>query len=299
MVIADKTMPLPVADQHPSGSILAVGGELRVAPLAANSRVPVQSVITTAAAIAVDAVTATFTSTAPVLLDDNFDITFGAATITTAGYSWVVPTLTAAAATIANALSISVTAAAPYILPAGARVLFGAVPVITTADTLIGTTATPVPTKPISAAIPATTASVGTVTIQRAKATVATATGSTPFIATLSLAGIQSVSQPSKTNLISIRSFRSGLGNEQRPTMIDFSMQISGFIDQRDQAYRRIIKGAGQKGLECWAEYYSPDGTFQKGAAFIADVGKEEKQDAVLMYNFTLGYQGIPQQGDF
>lgn len=292
-------MPLPLADQHPSGSILAVGGELRLATLPPNSRTPLQSVITTAAAIAVDAVTATFTSTAPVLLDDNFDLTFGAATITTAGYSWVVPTLTTAAAVVAAATSISLTAVAPYILPSGARVLFGAVPVTTTADTLIGTTATPVPTKPISAAIASATASVGTVGIQRAKATVATATGSTPFIATLSLAGIQSVSQPMKTNLISIRSFRSGLGNEQRPTMIDFTQQISGFIDQRDQAYRRIVRNLGRRGLECWAEYYSPDGTVQKGAAFIADVGKEEKNDAVLMYNFTLGFQGIPQESEF
>lgn len=292
-------MPLPVADQHPSGSILAVGGELRLATLPPNTRVPLQSVITTAAAIAVDAVTATFTSAAPVLLDDNFDLTFGAATITTAGYSWVVPTLTTAAAVIAAATSISLTAVAPYVLPAGARVLFGAVPVTTTADTLIGTTATPVPTKPIPAAIASATASVGTVGIQRAKATVATATGSTPFIATLSLAGIQSVSQPMKTNLISIRSFRSGLGNEQRPTMIDFTQQISGFIDQRDQAYRRIVRQLGRRGLECWAEYYSPDGTVQRGAAFIADVGKEEKNDAVLMYNFTLGFQGIPQESEF
>lgn len=292
-------MPLPVADQHPSGSILAVGGELRVAPLAANSRIPIESVVTTAASIAVDAVTATFTSTAPVLLDDNFDLTFGSTTLTTAGYSWVVPTLTTTAAVVALATSISVTAVTPYILPAGAKVYFGTKLVTTTADTLIGTSATIVPTKPIAAAIANTTASVGTVAIQKAKATVATATASSPFVATLSLAGIQSVSQPSKTNLISIRSFRSGLGNEQRPTMIDFSMQISGFIDQRDQAYRRIIKGAGQKGLECWAEYYSPDGTYQKGAAFIADVGKEEKNDAVLTYSFTLGFQGIPAQGEF
>jgi predicted RecA/RadA family phage recombinase len=292
-------MPLPVADQHPSGSILAVGGQLRLATLPPNTRVPLQSVVTTAAAVAVDATTATFTSTTPLLIDDDFDIPFGATTLTTIGYSWIVPTLTTTVAVVTLATSISVTAVAPYTLPAGARVLFGSVLVITTADTLIGTTATTVPTRPIPAAIPTTTASVGTVVIQRAKAAVATATGSTPFIATLSLAGIQSVSQPLKTNLIPIRSFKSGLGNEQRPTMIDFTAQISGWIDQRDQAYRRIVKGLGQKGLECWAEYYSPDGTFQRGAAFIADVGKEEKNDAVLTYSFTLGFQGIPTQGEF
>lgn len=292
-------MPLPVADQHPSGSILTVGGDLRLATLPPNSRVPLQTVLTTSAAVAVDAVTMTLTSTAPVLVDDNFDITFGATTVVTAGYSWVVPTLTTTAAAVALATSISVTAVAPYTLPAGAVVFFGAVPVRTTIDTLIGTTATIVPTRPISAAIAAATPSVGTVGIQRAKAAIVTATPSTAFIATLSLAGIQSVSQPLKTNLIPIRSFRSGLGNEQRPTMIDFTAQISGYIDQRDQAYRRIVKGVGQRGLECWAEYYSPDGTYQKGAAFIADVGKEEKNDAVLTYNFTLGFQGIPAQGEF
>lgn len=292
-------MPLPKPDQHPSGSILAVGGDLRLATLPPNSRTPLQSVVTTAGAVAVDATTMTLTSPLPVLLDDNFDLTFGAAAVVTAGYSWVVPTLTTAVAVIAGAVTISVTAATPYTLPSGAQVLFGAVPVITTAETLIGTTATPVPTKPISAAIASASASVNTVGIQRARATIPTATASTPFIATLSLAGIQSVSQPLKTNLISIRSFRSGLGNEQRPTMIDFTAQVSGYIDQRDQAYRRIVKGIGRMGRECWAEYYSPDGTVQEGAAFIADVGKDEKQDAVLMYNFTLGFQGIPNEREY
>jgi hypothetical protein len=292
-------MPLPVADKHPSGSILAVGGELRLAPLPPNTRIPTQSVVTTAAAVAIDAVTATLTTTDPILLDDNFDISFGASKITTAGYSWLLPTLTTTTAVVAQATSISVTAAAPFTAPLGSVVYFGAVPVTIAADTLVGTTATVVPTKPIGGAIPTATPSIGTVPIQKAKAALTTALASTPFIATLSLAGIQSVSQPLKTNLIPIRSFRSGLGNEQRPTMIDFTMQISGWIDQRDQAYRRIVKALGQRGLECWAEYYSPDGTFQKGAAFIADVGKEEKNDAVLMYNFTLGFQGIPEQGDF
>jgi hypothetical protein len=292
-------MPLPVADKHPSGSILAVGGELRLAQLPPNTRIPTQSVVTTAAAIAIDGTSATLTTNAPILLDDNFDISFGANKITTAGYSWLVPTLTTTAAVVAQDVSISVTAAAPYTLPAGAVVYFGTVPVTIVADTLIGTTATVVSTKPIGGAIANATPSLGTVPIQKAKAAITTATASTPFVATLSLAGIQSVSQPLKTNLIPIRSFRSGLGNEQRPTMIDFTMQISGWIDQRDQAYRRIVKGLGQRGLECWAEYYSPDGTYQKGAAFIADVGKEEKNDGVLMYNFTLGFQGIPEQGDF
>jgi hypothetical protein len=293
-------MPLPIADQHPSGSILAIGGELRLSLLPPNVRTALLSVVTTAGAIAIAATTATLTSTAPILLDSNFDVAFGANTITTVDYAWVVPTVTTTAAVVAGDQTISLTATAPYTLPAGAKVGFtGGASVVTTADALIGTTATVVPIKKAAAAIPTTTVSINNVTIQPSKAAIATATGSTPFIATLALAGIQSASQPMKTNLIPIRSFRSGLGNEQRPTMVDFTMQFSGFVDQRDQAYRRIVKVAGQKGLEVWAEYYSPDGTFQKGAAFIADVGKEEKNDAVLMYSFTLGFQGIPQQGDY
>jgi hypothetical protein len=292
-------MPLPVADRHPSGSILAIGGELRVIALPQNSRTPSLVTVTTAAAVAVLATAITLTSTTPVLIDDNFDIPFSAGTITTTTGGWVIPALTTTAAVTANATSISVTAVSAYILPAGARATFGSVTVETTAATLIGTTATVVPIRAASGGIANAAVSVNTLAIRPAAVAVATTTASTAFLPLLSLLGIQSADAPNKTSLISIRSFQSGLGNEQRPVMVDFSMQMQGWVHQRDQAYLNVIEPAATQSLEVYAEYYSPRGTVRRGAAFIADSGINEKNDDVLKYTFTLGFQGIPTTSRF
>jgi hypothetical protein len=287
-------MPAPLADKHPSGSILAIGGELRVIALPQNSRTPSTVTVTTAAAVAIAATALTLTSTTPVLIDDNGDIPFAAGTLTATSGGWVVPTLTTTAAAAINATSISVTAVSAYTLPAGAQVTFGAVTVETTLATLIGTTATPLAIRPAPGAIANSTASVNTLTIRPATVAIASATASTPFLPLLLLLGIQSADSPNKTNLISIRSFQSGLGNEQRPVMVDFSMQLQGWVHQRDQAYLNVIEPAAIQSLEVYAEYYSPRGTVRRGAAMVADSGITEKNDDVLKYTFTLGFQGIP-----
>lgn len=291
-------MPLPTVDLHPSGSILS-GGDIRFAPLPANSRTPLLATVTTASAIAVDGVTATLTTTAPVLIDDDFDVPFGANKITTVGYAWVLPTLTAAAAVTAGASTVSLTATASVVLPEGAEIKFGSTILTVAAQTTVGTTATTVPIRPAPAAVATATASVNTVAIKKATAAIATATASTPFIPTLSLLGIESIDQPDKSNLISIRSQKSGLGNEQRPVMIDFGLQVSGWSHQRDQAYKRIVKPAGRAGTEVYAEYYSRSGDVRKGPAFIADLSKTEKNDDVVRYSLTVGFQGIPEESTF
>lgn len=293
-------MPLPVADRHPSGSILSTGGELRLQSLPPNSRIPLLSTVTTVGAVAIAGTSVTLTTVLPVLLDAEFDLPFAAGTLITGSIpSWVVPTVTTAAAVVAGATTISITAAAAFILPSGAQMFFGSVMVETTAETLIGTTATTVPIRPVAAAIATATASVNTVSIRSATVAIPATAASSPFLPLLSLLGIQSVSRPQKTNLISIRSFKSGLGNEQRPTMVDFTCQIQGWVHQRDQSFRRVIEPAGRLGLEVYGEYYSAQGRVMRGACFVSDTGIEEKNDDVLKYNFTLGFQGIPFIGDF
>lgn len=294
-------MPLPVADRHPSGSILAAGGELRLMSLPANSRTPQTSVITTAGAVSANATSMTVTTTAPVLIDQDFDLVFGATTVQTAtdSWAWAVPTLTTTAAVVANATTISVTAVAAFLLPLGARITFAGVTVETTAAVTVGTTATNVAIRPAPGAIASAAQSTNTIAIKASPGAILTAVASTAFLPTLTLLGVQSVSRPNKSNLISIRSLKSGLGNEQRPTMVDFSMQVSGWVHQRDQAYRRILEPASQQALEVWAEHYSASGRFIRGAAFIADVSNEEKNDDVIKYSGTIGFQGIPSQGDF
>lgn len=290
---------MPLVDQHPSGSILAVGGELKLLLLPPNSRTPVNSIVTTAAAVVVNDQILNLTATTPTLVDALVDIVFGANKVTTTDYAWVVPTLTTTAAAVVLATSISVTAAAAYTLPEGALVKFGAVVAEVTRATLVGTVATLVPVRPLSGAIATATVSVNTVAILPAAAAIANATASVPFLATLSLLGLRQVTLPSQTNLIPIRSMKSGLGNEQRPTMVDFSLQCQGWIHQRDQCYARILEPAGQQGLEVWAEYYSPRGRFKKGPAIVSNLSNEENLDNVLTYNVQVNYQGIPLQGAF
>jgi hypothetical protein len=289
---------MPVKDKHPSGSILAANGELRIASLAANVRTPVNTVLTTSAAIAAAATTASFTTAAPVLVDSKTAIPFGVNAITTNEAKWMVPVVTAAAAITLGAVVASLTAAAATTLPKGCVLYFGAAALTVATETVVGTVATTVPILAAPAAVANAATTSNTIAILAAPVAVATATASTAFIASLLLGGFQGLEAPGQTNLIPIRSQASGLGNEQRPVMLDYSLQVKGWVDQRDVCFA-FLEDSWSRGMEIWAEHYSPRGRFKKGPAVISNLAISENTDNVVQYSFALGFQGIPLQGDF
>lgn len=295
---------MPLTDFHPSGSILAVGSTLKIAPLPLNSRTPQSYTFTTAAA-ATSGATAIFVTASPVptasfSMSAGTQLVFGAVTVTTTAnevFPAGVITNTAAATSGATTLQLSVPAAiAPYTLEVGTPLTFGAVVATVSATTIVNATATAVPVAAISGAIAlnATAVPVVRVDCTALSAAITSGTASTAIAPLAEILGIQSISRPNKTNLISIRSMKSGLGNEQRPTMIDFSVSIQGWIHQQDSALTQVLEPAFFAGGEIYAELYSPRGRARRGTAVIGDLANDEKLDDVLKYSMTLAYQGVP-----
>lgn len=293
--------PLLVRDNHPSGSVLATRSEIRFGPLPPNTRTPATRTLTNVTALAIGATQGVWTAATPMVADDGAEFTFGTQLVRSRGNNPITPILTIAAAAAAAATTLSITSPVTYNLIAGTRIVVGGNNVTLQSSVTLGTTAVTVNCDPIPAAITANTAITGNPVDFYAPLTAAIAvtTASNPFIYTLGLLGIQSISQPNKTNLISIRSMQSGLGNEQRAVMIDFTLQISGWIHQRDRAMAELIEPAQLGGFELYCEYYSPRGVVKRGTVYIGDNGSTEKTDDVVKYDLTVGFQGIPAQAAF
>lgn len=186
----------------------------------------------------------------------------------------IVRTLSLGAATL-GATSVAITSTTAATLTAG-TVLNGAAGarIVLAADvTLVAATASTVAVEPLTAAVLA----------------------SAPFttIGAQALKGIQQIGRPGSTNLISIRSMDSGLGNEQRPTMIDFNQPISGWVHQTDTTFA-ILRQAFNLGQEVFAITETPDNERRTGPAIISNLDRPVNIDDVIKFSFDLIYQGIP-----
>jgi hypothetical protein len=260
--------------------------------------------LTTAAAAVAGDTKITVTVPAPVYLDRRFDLTFGTTKARTKEYAWVVPTLTTSAATIVGAVTVSVTSAIAVRLKAGTTITFGtgvaASTVTVDADVTVSATgATNIPIKPAPKAIATTTASVNSIDVFPLPGAIASSAVATSFYPTLSLRGLVKVDAPNSTTLTSIRTMESGLGNEQRPTMIDYSLTLEGIVNPSDPAYTNILIPAANVGNEIYFEYYSPVGDVMRGIAIPTNISRSEAADAVVKWSGTLTVQGVPTRARY
>jgi len=189
----------------------------------------------------------------------------------------VLYTITNTAAVASAATSMSVTSSANVTLYAGSELKFGTTVVVIATTTNVTATATTLPILPASAAI------------------AANATATTYGFA--SLLGIQEMSEDSKASLISIRSMASGRYNDQRVTMIDDSLQFSGWYHQLDAAMANILKPAYRNGSEIFFQAQYTDGETVSGIGVISSLTRSAKLDDVQKYTFTLNVNGTPTYG--
>jgi hypothetical protein len=290
---------MSIRDNHPSGSVISIGGELRIMALRGNSREPEPVVLTASAAVALDATSLTVTAPRAVLIDNKFALKFGGTTLRTADYGWVTPVITADVAAVAAATQVTLTAAAPVVLPKSAELKFGEVMVTLTEEVTVGTDPVVAKCAPLSGAIAADATSASVLRIAPAAGTVANATASTAVLPTLTLRGLKSASQPGESNTISIRTMESGLGKEERVVMVGSSLKVEGVFNQKDRAYTAILAPVSLSGGELWAEWYSATGDYIKGAALPSGLSKNEAADSVVTYEVTIGFQGEPEIGTY
>lgn len=177
------------------------------------------------------------------------------------------------------------TALTPLIIEDGTRISFG-------------TAGYSVVAKNDVANVPYQIYTAGTTTTLKVEATnanndpAANATGTT--LGLLDLLGVQGMDQNNSTSLISIRSQKSGLGNEQRATMVSYEISVSGWLHQRDLAMKNVIQVANNESREIYAEVYYNDGRTLKGACGVSNLTFANQLDDVMKANFTLFFQGIP-----
>lgn len=235
---------MPITDQSPSGSILAVNNSIKAVLLPANSRTPTTYVLTL--------------GTAPTANDTEITV-----------------------ATIVPAPS----AQAPLLLEDGAQLSFGGKVVTVqndvpgdTVQTITTGSSVTIKTKPILAADLPTTGS--------------TATSKN----LLELLGVQNMDYNRSSNLISIRSQKSGLGNEQRTTMINYAFSVSGWIHQKDQCFSKVIEPAFSQSREVYAEVSLANGLTVSGVFGVSNLNIPIQLDQVLQMSFELYAQGVPSE---
>lgn len=186
----------------------------------------------------------------------------------------VTHTFTTGAAVVgATTITLTSTAAASVVKGATLKTSAGLTVVADEAKAFVANAATPLAVKPVEAAI----ASAATLTTINERL----------------LRGVQNIGRPAKTNLISIRSMESGLGNEQRPVMIDFNMPVDGWIYQGDEVFGSL-SAAAFSGDEVYVILESPDNERQKGPAIVSNLDRPIKIDDVMKFTVDVIFQGIP-----
>ena len=183
-------------------------------------------------------------------------------------------TVTNTTAAIVGATTLQLTSTIPFTLRKGIVLTFGVVAVTVTASAPLTTTASAVTVLPLTAAV----------------AAAATAT----TINAAELIGLQKMGRPRKMTTVDIRSLKSGLGVEKRPTSIEFAFPISGWVSSTDDCYANIIRPASETGNEVYAIFEGADNQRYKGPALIMDVDDPVEVDKIITYSATLMFQGIP-----
>ena len=108
--------------------------------------------------------------------------------------------------------------------------------------------------------------------------------------------GVQNMDYNKNTNLISIRSQKSGLFNEQRPVMVSAEFSVSGWLHQRDRCFRNVIQPAANTGNEIYAVVNLSSGQQVEGVFGVSNLTIPIQLDQVMQCNFTLFSQGFPTE---
>jgi hypothetical protein len=199
-------------------------------------------------------------------------------------------TITVSSAPTANATTLAVTilpaptVGAPLLLEDGAVLDFGGKKV-TLDNATVGVTLQ---------TITSGTASLKTKPILTAD--IPTVNATNVSLGLLELLGVQNMDYNKNSNLISIRSQKSGLYNEQRPTMVSAEFQVSGWIHQRDQAFRQVIQPSANTGKEIYCVIDLTDGRTISGVFGVANLTTPIQLDQVMQMNFNLFAQGFPTE---
>jgi hypothetical protein len=203
-------------------------------------------------------------------------------------------TNTALAALNATTMQLSTPVAKFY--PAGTILYFtGALRAVTAVDVTIGTSATPVTVQPLAAAIASTlTATAGTTVFVQALTSPITANSTSTTNNLIELLGIEDLSEQGKSNLVSTRSMKSGLGNEQRVAMVDTTIPVAGFFNVTSLAHALFVRPAFRTSGEIYAEVYYPDGEQLSGAWIVNNLNRMAKLGDVIKYSFDLTAQLLP-----
>jgi hypothetical protein len=183
-------------------------------------------------------------------------------------------TITNTAAAVIGAATLQLSSNVAVTLRKNVVLTFGAVSVTVTAATPLTTVAAAVPVIPLLASLGAA----------------ATATTINPA----ELLGLQKMGRPRKMTTVDIRSLKSGLGMEKRPTSIEFAFPISGWVSSYDDCYSNIVRPASETGNEVYAIFEGADNQRYKGPALIMDVDDPVEVDKIITYSATLMFQGIP-----
>ncbi len=125
-------------------------------------------------------------------------------------------------------------------------------------------------------------------------ATLPVASSTTVQYGLLEVLGIQGIDVAQNTNLISIRSQKSGLGNEQRPTMISYEYNLSGWVHSKSLGYSQVLYPAATTGAEFYAEFNLPDGRLITGTFGASNLQTPVTLDDVVKMTCAVYAQGVP-----
>jgi predicted secreted protein len=178
-------------------------------------------------------------------------------------------TITTTAAAVALAIAIAVTATTVK-LYADTTLKFGTQVVTLTADAAIGATSLAV--APLTAAI---------------------ASGATA--STNALIPVYSVASSDTQigdNVINSRNFLSGLWQTKTVTMRDASIACSGTFVLNDPGFQ-TIRAVAKSRNKLYFELVEPDGTGDKGSAFITNYSRKRQTDQHVQINYTVNVDGF------
>lgn len=137
------------------------------------------------------------------------------------------------------------------------------------------------------------TSSTGTITVEPLTSAISAGAQFRTY-GMLRMLGLQGADQSQNTNLISIRDFTSGLGNEQRPTMIDFSLSLTGWVHSYDLSLTEIVRPLSRSGEEVFFEFIQRDSECQYGVALFSNYARQNQLDDVVKFTSDFIVQGTP-----
>jgi predicted secreted protein len=178
-------------------------------------------------------------------------------------------TITTTAAAVIAAIVVAVTATTVK-LYADTTLKFGTQVVTLTADAAIGATSLAV--APLTAAI------------------ASGATASTNAL--IPVYSVASADTQVGDNIINSRNFLSGLWQTKTVTMRDASIACSGSFVRNDPGFEAIRTAATSRS-KLYFELVEPDGTGDKGSAFITNYSRKRQTDQHVEVSFTVNVDGV------